>query len=428
MEMLAVGLLAGVPGSATVQVTASQLFELAQAAVKRGDDATALRAYEALISDASQEVRLEARFRLALLEAKRGNLTQAAIHLRRIIDQRPDARRARLELAGILAKLGDNDGAWRQVRAVQAGGLPPAVARLVDRYSEALRAQRSSGGSIQVSFVPDSNINRATRSDTLGTIFGDFQIAQEGKAKSGVGLSLNAQAFRRLPIGTRNSLLIRASSAANLYRSSRFNDIAADVAAGPELSLGRDRLQVEIGATQRWYGQKLYQRSARVAGIWSHPIGSRTFLRMTGLAALIDNRLNDLEDGKNYAGSLQLERAFTPTTGIAANLSLNREALRSPGYSTWGWRAGLSGWREMGRMTLTASAEIGRLHADERLVLFPQRREDHYRRFALGASFRQLQFQGFAPLLRFSVERNRSSIAFYDYRRTRTELGVVRAF
>ena len=33
-----------------------------------------------------------------------------------------------------------------------------------------------------------------------------------------------------------------------------------------------------------------------------------------------------------------------------------------------------------------------------------------------------------SPLLRVTRERNRSTIEFYDYRRTRFELGVVRAF
>jgi len=47
---------------------------------------------------------------------------------------------------------------------------------------------------------------------------------------------------------------------------------------------------------------------------------------------------------------------------------------------------------------------------------------------SMGATFRQLQFQGFAPVARFSIERNRSTVQFYDYRRTRTEIGVVRAF
>ena len=88
----------------------------------------------------------------------------------------------------------------------------------------------------------------------------------------------------------------------------------------------------------------------------------------------------------------------------------------------------MTGWHDLGRMTFTATAELGRVHADERLLLFPDRRNDRYARLSLGASFRQLQYGGFAPLLRVSVERNRSSIAFYDYRRTRTEIGIVRSF
>ena len=79
-------------------------------------------------------------------------------------------------------------------------------------------------------------------------------------------------------------------------------------------------------------------------------------------------------------------------------------------------------------MTLTAGVDLGRLLADERLSLFPSRRSDRYTRLSLGATFRQLQFQGFAPVARFSIERNRSTVQFYDYRRTRTEIGVVRAF
>ena len=113
---------------------------------------------------------------------------------------------------------------------------------------------------------------------------------------------------------------------------------------------------------------------------------------------------------------------------MAASFSLDRQALKDPGYSTSGWRAGLTGWHDVGRMTLTFGIEIGHLHADERLLLFPDPRHDRSARLSLGASFRQLQYAGFAPVLRFSVERNRSNIAFYDYRRARTEIGIVRAF
>ena len=413
--------------AATRSLNSAQMFALAERARSNGNAAMAEAIYRAMFADASADVRLEARFRLAKLEGARGNITKAALLLRQIIDQRPGAAPARLELAGLLDRMGDKEGAWRQVRAIHASGLPTNVARLVDRYSEALRAQRPSGTSFEIALAPDSNINRATRSDTLGTVLGDFQIDPTAKAKSGTGVSLHGQSYRRLPLGEA-ALLIRLSGAADLYKASKFNDIAADLAVGPEFSLGRNRVQLELGATQRWFGQKAFMRSARAAATLSHPMGSRTLLRLSGSAALVDNQLNDLQDGRTYSGQLSVEHALSATTGIAASVGANRESLKDPGYSTTGWRGGLTAWRDLGRMTLTLGAELGRLHADGRLMLFPERRSDRYSRFSVGATFRQLQLGGFAPLVRFSIERNRSSVAFYDYRRTRTEIGVVRAF
>ena len=79
-------------------------------------------------------------------------------------------------------------------------------------------------------------------------------------------------------------------------------------------------------------------------------------------------------------------------------------------------------------MTISVSAEIGRLKADERLQLLPQVRKDRMTRLSIGAVFRQFTVAGFAPLTRLTVERNRSSVEFYDYSRTRTEFGISRAF
>ena len=426
--LLAASSAAAAPQQLTVTATGSQLLGLAEQLLRAGDTAKARIILAALTADPSSDIRNEARFRSAKLLVAAGQTSRAALLLRQVVDERPDALPARLELAGLLDRMGDKDGAWRQVRAAQALGLPPAVARIVDRYSEALRAQRPFGASLEIALAPDSNINRATRSDTLGTVLGDFAIDRDSKAKSGTGLALNAQAYRRLPLGEDASLLVRLTGFGNLYRDKDFNDIAADVAAGPELNLGRNRVQAEVGLTQRWFGQKKFMRSARVGAIVSHPLGRRTLLRLSGSAALVDNQLNDLQDGKSFSGQLSAEHALSATTGLAASLGIDRASLKDPGYSTTGWRAGLTGWRDFGRVTLSAGAEFGRLHADERLLLFPDRREDRSLRLSLGATFRQLQFRGFAPVARFSIERNRSTIAFYDYRRTRTELGFVHAF
>jgi len=324
--------------------------------------------------------------------------------------------------------MGDKDGAWRQVRAAQAAGLPPAVARIVDRYSEALRGARPYGASVELAVAPDSNISRATRSDTLGTVLGDFQIDEGSKAKSGIGIALQGQAYRRLPIGDDHQLLFRASGFADLYRKTRFNDLAVDFAAGPEVQIGRSRASLEAGTTFRWYGQQPFERSVRLGLGWTEPLGRTRQQRPSGAATLVDNRLNDLQDGKAYSGQIELEQALSPTTGVALTLGIERRSLKDPGYATTGWRAGLIGWRDIGRATFTAELQYGRLRADERLSLFPEKRSERYSRLTIGATFRRLSFRGFAPVTRLVIERNRSTIEFYDYRRARTEFGLTRAF
>ena len=419
----------GAPPARTLVLAPAQMFRLAEVAEGRADLRLAFAIYAALEDSPDPDIRAEARFRHAKRLLGESRNSDAAVLLRQILDEKPKAVPVRLALAQLLDRMGDKDAAWREIRAAQAIGLPPAVARLVDRYSEALRAARPQGASLEIALAPDSNINRATRSDTLGTVLGDFEIDKDGKARSGTGLSVHGQAYRRLALGDGDtSLLVRLSGLADLYKRTEFNDIAVDLAAGPELQWGETRVHLEAGATQRFFGQKPYLRSARLGATVARPLGRRTLLRLSGSAALVDNQRNDLQDGKSYSAGLDLERALSATTGVVFNLSGDREQLKDPGYATTGWRGGLSLWRDLGRVTLTAGAQFGRLHADERLVLFPDTRRDRYSSFSLGATFRQMQWRGFAPVARFTVERNQSSIAFYDYRRTRTEIGVVRAF
>lgn len=424
------GLVPRRPGSTkTIQATASDLFQIADNLVRQGHKAEAERLFDLLAQNPDSNVRNEARYRHSKLLRSSGREREAALLLRQILDEKPNAVPVRLDLAQLLDAMGDKEGAWRQVRAAQASGLPPAVARLVDRYSEALRAARPSGSSIEIGLAPDSNINHATRSDTLGTIFGDFDISKDSRAKSGTGLALRGQTYRRFDLGGDDRhLLVRLSGSADLYRKSEFNDVAIDLAAGPEFQLADTRLNLEAGASQRWFGQKPFVRSARLGATLVKPIARLSQLRINAAAALVDNQLNDLEDGRLYSGEVSLEHALSATTGVAVTGSAARQSLNDPGYSTRSWRLGLLVWHDMGRVTLTAETEFGPLNADERLLLFPDKRKDRYWRFGLGATFRQLQFRGFAPVVRFSTERNRSTIAFYDYRRTRTEIGLIRAF
>jgi hypothetical protein len=416
------------PIGRTATVTASQLLDLADRLRDAGDLAAAEAAYRALFADPSVEVRSEARFRLALLLVRLRRLSEGAVLLRAVLDEQPHAQRVRIELARVLDLIGDDAGARRALREAQAGGLPADVARFVDRYSAALRARKPLGGSFDVAVAPDSNINRATRAQSLGTVLGDFVLDADAKQRSGVGLALRGQGYARLQLGESASLLTRISGSADLYRQARFDDVAVAASIGPELSSGSDRLSVEVGGLSRWYGGKAYSRSATIGFNYVHPLGRKAQMRAAANFASVDNRRNRLQDGRTYAASISYERAFSSRAGGGLTLSADRQSLRDPGYATWAGQATLFGYREIGSITLVATLSHGLLEADRRLQLFPRKRIDRLYRASLGATFRNLRVGTFAPFNRATLERNRSSIAINDFRKFRTEFGITRAF
>lgn len=409
-------------------LSGEQLLGLADRARIAGDLGAAETAYRALFGDASVEVRSEARFRLAMMFAAMQRLTEAATLLRTILDEQPNAQRVRLELARVLDLLGDEPGARRALREAQAGDLPPDVARFVDRYSAALRAQKPLGGSIDIALAPDSNINRATRSQTVGTVLGDFILDEDAKQRSGLGLSLRGQVYGRLPLGGEAGLFGRVSGSADLYRDGAFNDIALAATFGPELRSGTDRIALEAGGVWRWFAGRSYSAAATVAINYFHPLGRKAQLRSTASLALAENRLNPLLDGRLFSLSLSYELALSSRAGMGVTLSADRHGLQGPAHSTWGAQATLFGYRELGPVTVVATISHGRLVADERQPLFAEARSDCLYRASLGATFRNFRVGSFAPFVRGTYERNQSTMEIYDFRRLRTEVGVTRAF
>lgn len=416
------------PDHQTFKATAADLFGLAEELVRRGTPERAEPILALLARDPSVNVRNEARFRQSLLLEAKGRNRDAAVLLRQILDEKQDAPAARLKLATLLQKMGDEDSALRELRSLRSGALPPTVARFVDRLSATLQASKPLGFQLEVALAPDSNINRATRSDTLGTVFGDFTLDPSAKAKSEVGAAIRGMAQSRIALTDSLNVVARASGDANLYRAKDFNDISLDLSVGPEFRLGRMRLGAEAGIGQQWFGMKPFQRSLRLSGSALRPIGSVSQLRLDASARWTNNQANDLQDGRGLSARARFERSLSPRLLVSASAGAERFKARDDAYSTRSWNAGLTTYRELGRMTLIAGVDVVRLKADKRLQLLPEKRSDRLVRFHVGAVFRQLEFAGFAPMTRLVIERNRSTVEFYDYKRIRTEFGIARAF
>ena len=131
------------PRSASVRATAAQLFKLAAQLEQRGNPKRAIAILAVLETDPNPDVRNEARYRQALLMEADGRDQDAAVLLRQVLDDKPDAAAARLKLAAMLQKMGDEGAALRELRALRTIDLPPTVARFVDRLSASLQASNS---------------------------------------------------------------------------------------------------------------------------------------------------------------------------------------------------------------------------------------------------------------------------------------------
>ena len=338
------------------------------------------------------------------------------------------AARVRLELARVLAASGDVRAAGREMRAAQAAGLPSQVEQMVRFYANALSARKTLGGSIELALAPDSNVNRATRSDRLGTVIGDFLLDKDAQEKSGVGLSLRGQGYWRHGIEPGADLLVRASVGASLYRDASFNDISAALQVGPQYLSGSDRITVAAGPSWRWYGGRLYSTGYGGTANLLHPVGKRSQLQLEGGITHVRNQRNALQTADDFTLAGAFDHAFSARGGGGVQMFALREAARDPGYSFVSGGGSVYGFREMGRTTFVATMGYSHLEADARLLLYPRRRIENRLSASIGATLRALQVGPFAPLARLKWERNRSTIEIYQYRRISAEFGIGSVF
>src|SRR5436190_21877816 len=140
------------------------MFAAADDFAARGDWAGAAELLQALTQDPHPELRAEARFRLAAVREKMGDLKGAAQSLRDLLAEQPNANPARLELARILAAMGERRAARAQIAMAEAWGVPPEVEQNVRRFASTLPTTRERALTIELTGGPDSNVNRSTSS------------------------------------------------------------------------------------------------------------------------------------------------------------------------------------------------------------------------------------------------------------------------
>jgi len=431
----ALALASAVPGPAApctqregcAVATAAQLFALADKLYSAGDLAGAASILDALTHDKHAELRAEARFRLAAVREKLGDRSGAVQALRDLLAEQPGANPARLELARILASMGETAAARAEIAKAEAAGLPANVEQNVRRLASALRTTKKRGATIEFTLGPDSNVNRSTTSPFIDTIIAPFELDPDARKQSALAYSFSARGYSRDRLGT-VGFLSNAAFRADLSTKPRFNDVQLALDSGPEARLGKVRLCPSATFEKRWYGGDPYSTGAGGQVELYAVLSQRAQLGLSGSRVHQSVARNRGQDGWRTTLNGDLTRSLG--AGITARASLRYGALdaRLRPESLRQIGAGLLLVRERRAMTVFAELDYTRTRGIEPLFLFGKTRSDDRWDLIAGAIFTRAAIAGFSPLVRLTHSDSRANIVLYDYRRTRLDVGLTRSF
>lgn len=364
-----------------------------------------------------------------MLAMARKDFARAEEQFRKILQDNPSLVRVRLELARTLFLAKKDEQADYNFRLAIAEHPPEAVIRNIARFREAIRARRAWRFNFDIAIAPDTNINSATSKETVDLFGLPFKLDSNARAQSGVGLVASGDASVRIWRFAKVPLYVGTYGRLVRYGNHDFDDIYIGGEVGPEFRLGGGRLRAAATGFHRWYGGKDLDTSVGGRLHFDKIIGGKLGIDAS-LALRRDNyaRRRDL-DAWNVDAGLSASRALSASATGFAYASVRRTIAHDPGYSNWNARLGGGVLKEIGwGLRPQISIEVGRQWNDRQIALFGRSRRDWSLQASASIYKRDWNVMGFAPLVRVTYERNFSTIAIYDQKRLRTEIGFTRAF
>jgi outer membrane protein len=410
-----------------VRANAAQLFALADKLFEQGNAPGAAGVLEALTRDVHPELRAEARFRLAALREKTGDLEGAVRALRELLAEQPNANPARLELARMLAEMGKSAEARKEITFAERTGLPPEVEQSVRRFASAIPSTKRRGLSLEISGGPDSNINRSTSAQYVDTIIAPFELDPDARRQSGIGFALGGQTFTRNTVGGID-LLTRGGGHADLFTKRRFDDVQVTFDSGPQWNAKFGQLRPALLYERRWYGGHPYSTGFGASIDWLRQLGAGTQVELTGSRVRQNIRPNPGQDAWRTSVGADVAHQLAPDS--TARVSFRFAALDA--------RVRPESLRQIGAEILlakrypgvTAYVDFGytQTRGLEPLFLFGKTRHDWRIDLTAGVILDKVELAGFSPLIRVTHSDSQANIALYDYHRTRLDVGVSRSF
>lgn len=354
---------------------------------------------------------------------------RAEANFRRILDRDPSLLRVRLELARTLYMEKKDEQADYHFRLAAAASPAPLVTRNIIRFREAIRARRSWRFNFDFGFAPDSNINAATDKQTVDIYGLPFQLDPSGRAHSGTGRFVGADASVWLNRSGRLPIYIGGYGRWLRYADHRFDDAYAGAEAGPEFQPARGRLRTTATALMRWYGKRPLVKSFGGRLDYERLIGGKWTADAT-----LQLRYNDYArrrdvDGWDAETRVSVNHPLGPTTLGFGYVGLQRNWAKDPGQAFWREQLGIGVIKEIGwGLRPQIGIDVARQSGDAPLAPFGKKRRDWLLQGSFSIYKRDWSLGGFAPSLSLTMTRNYSTLSLYNEKRLRGEMRLTKVF
>jgi hypothetical protein len=348
---------------------------------------------------------------------------------RRILDRDPQLLRVRLELARTLFMEREDEQADYHFRLAAGEHPSRAVMQNILRFREAIRARRAWRFNFELGAAPDSNINSATDKQSVDVYGLPFRINPNGRAQSGVGYFIGADASVRLNRDGKLPLYLAMYGRWLRFRAHRFDDSYGGAEAGPEFLLAGGRLRTLATGLGRWHGDRPLLTSLGGRVDYDRLVGSSW--TMAGSLLFRHNNYagrRDL-DGWDVRAAISANRPIGPTALGFVSAGVERDWANDRGQAFWREQLELGILKEIGLgLRPQLSLSLGRQLNDGPLAPFGKTRGDWLLEGSLSIYKRDWNIAGFAPSLSLSATRNLSTLTLYDEKRVRAEFRLTKAF
>jgi hypothetical protein len=375
---------------------------------------------------------------------------------RGMLVEHPSNLRVRLELARALFSRGHcitpprnlvkhflGDDCWaaeQHFLRVVGADVPPQVVLNVRRFIQVCRARKRASGSLTLALAPDTNVNTSTSAQTVN-IFGlPFQLDDQARAKSGIGVvgTLGTEVQRPLPKlkwfpGSAARLRVGGTIYRREYSGGEFDDSNYGIYAGPRFIGNRGQMSFLFQADRRTVNGRPYSRQygLRAEGvrlitrrIWAG--GSVEGSRQTALG--LDGPIG--KPGLSWNSQAFLNYTILPSLNVRFMGGSGKEKtdrLSTRHRSRW---VGLMGSYDLPwGFSVSAAQQLFLTNFEQALVLFgpdPPKTRLWFSRIQFYN--RLIQIKGFSPSVSFIREDRHANLTLYSYQRYRMEGGWVRVF